>query len=181
MKKFGQILALAFMLAFGYGLGQQGGILWATDYPGGGGTSDHTISSSNTLTNKSIDLDSNTIAGTIAEFNTAVSDGDFLFNADGTNGIHNVDAADESIQRLITDDITTSGSASTLYGGQAAVTYGTAYTATPVVLVGAATEAGIDFLTSGRSVTTTTFTISAFGDTASTAVSNISWLALGNI
>ena len=39
MKKFGQILALVFVLAFGYGLGQQSGILWATDYPTGGGGS----------------------------------------------------------------------------------------------------------------------------------------------
>ncbi len=37
MKKFKQILALVFAIALGYGLGQQGGVLWATSYPSGGG------------------------------------------------------------------------------------------------------------------------------------------------
>lgn len=35
--KFKQILALVFAIALGYGAGQQGGRLWATDYPTGGG------------------------------------------------------------------------------------------------------------------------------------------------
>lgn len=36
-----------------------------------------TISSTDTLTNKSVDLASNTLTGTLAQFNTALSDGDF--------------------------------------------------------------------------------------------------------
>jgi hypothetical protein len=38
-----------------------------------------TESSTDTLTNKSISLNTNTITGTLAEFNTAVSDADFRF------------------------------------------------------------------------------------------------------
>ncbi|KKL79490.1 hypothetical protein LCGC14_2014310 [marine sediment metagenome] len=34
--KFKHILALVFAIALGYGAGQQGGKLWATDYPSGG-------------------------------------------------------------------------------------------------------------------------------------------------
>lgn len=41
-----------------------------------------TISSANTLTNKTIALGSNTVSGTKAEFNTAVTDGNFLFVGD---------------------------------------------------------------------------------------------------
>jgi hypothetical protein len=47
-----------------------------------------TISSSNTLTNKSISLNTNTITGTLAEFNTAVSDADFASLA-GTETLSN--------------------------------------------------------------------------------------------
>lgn len=74
--------------------------------PGGGG-GDHTTSSVATLTNKTIDLTDNTVTGTLAEFNTAVSDAtlstasstDTLTNktldANGTgNSISNIDVAD---------------------------------------------------------------------------------------
>jgi hypothetical protein len=47
-----------------------------------------TISSSNTLTNKSISLTTNTITGTLAEFNSAVSDADFASLA-GTETLSN--------------------------------------------------------------------------------------------
>ena len=40
-------------------------------------TSAITGSSTTTLTNKTINLSSNTLSGTIAQFNTALSDGDF--------------------------------------------------------------------------------------------------------
>jgi hypothetical protein len=47
-----------------------------------------TVSSTNTLTNKSISLNTNTITGTLAEFNTAVSDADFASLA-GTETLSN--------------------------------------------------------------------------------------------
>jgi hypothetical protein len=47
---------------------QSGGVKWSAPVV--------TASTSNTFTNKSIDLASNTVTGTLAEFNTAVSDAD---------------------------------------------------------------------------------------------------------
>jgi hypothetical protein len=47
-----------------------------------------TISSTNTLTNKTVSLTNNTLSGTLAEFNTALSDGDFATLA-GTETLTN--------------------------------------------------------------------------------------------
>lgn len=49
---------------------------------------DVTASGAQTLTNKTIDLDSNTVTGTLAEFNTAVSDAD-LVSLNGTETLTN--------------------------------------------------------------------------------------------
>jgi hypothetical protein len=58
------------------------GLKWATP------VSDITASSTNTFSNKSIALGSNTVTGTIAEFNTAVTDADFATIA-GTETLTN--------------------------------------------------------------------------------------------
>ena len=71
MKKFLNTLALSLCLLFGSTW------LFATDYPGGGG-GDHTASSTTILTNKTVDLTDNTVTGTFAEFNTAISDASVL-------------------------------------------------------------------------------------------------------
>ena len=65
-----------------------------------------TLSDSQTLTNKSIDLTDNTISGTTAEFNTALSDNDFATLA-GSETLTNksIDADNNTISNLETDNL----------------------------------------------------------------------------
>lgn len=65
-----------------------------------------TLSDSQTLTNKSIDLTDNTISGTTAEFNTALSDNDFA-TLDGSETLTNksIDADNNTISNLETDNL----------------------------------------------------------------------------
>jgi hypothetical protein len=65
-----------------------------------------TLSDSQTLTNKSIDLTNNTISGTTAEFNSALSDNDFATLA-GSETLTNksIDADNNTISNLETDNL----------------------------------------------------------------------------
>ena len=65
-----------------------------------------TLSDTQTLTNKSIDLTDNTISGTTAEFNAALSDNDFTTLA-GSETLTNksIDADDNTISNLETDNL----------------------------------------------------------------------------
>ncbi len=178
MSKFKQLLAVVFIFALGLGIGQNlSTISWATDWPQGGAGSDHTISSTNILTNKTIDLDANTVTGTVAEFNTALQSSTFLTNTNGGQGINNIDDVNEEIQRSSTPDTTTSTD-DTFGTGTVAVTFGEAFSANPIVLTGGVESTG-RIVTGGRSVTTTGFSLEVAGGTSET-ITNISWLALGD-
>lgn len=65
-----------------------------------------TLSDSQTLTNKSIDLTDNTISGTTAEFNSALSDNDFATLA-GSETLTNksIDADNNTVSNLETDNL----------------------------------------------------------------------------
>lgn len=143
---FKQILALVFALSLGYGLGQQGGRLWATPYPtGGGGTA-------NVLT-----------------------------NTNGQQGINNIDAANEEIQRGSYNPVVTDGTGSTIYlsTGDSAISFGEAFSAAPIVLYGGST-ATLDQFQIIKGITTSDFDTRNWGDTASEDSDNQSYLAIGD-
>ena len=296
MNKFKQILALVFAVALGYGAGQQGGKLWATDYPTGGGGG-VTASETATFTNKTIDAtatgnvitnigiseleafgaksdlvgfadgtaatgtvqvtagtnsagvnkidgvtvnsvevangsvdwvtshsqtatnlatgindkisvpdytasaSTDTVTITSVKFGTTVNtfvvaatvagdvtttDVNMASGVDGAaklipyrgNLLGNLDAAQEFIQRLNTDDITVD-TALSFFSNGTTITYGTAFSANPIVIMGG-TESAVGFhLGSASTVATTTFILRAGGDITSTAHNNIGWIALG--
>ncbi len=148
--KFKQILALVFAISLGYGAGQQGGKLWATDYPGGGGIGSH-------------DTDS----------------GVHNLGA-GINVLGNLDASGEFIQRENTVDMTVGSSDRTVFEQNSTVTYGTAFSANPIVLVSGAESSAGDQWAGVRNITTTTALISVFIITASQTLTNVGWVALGS-
>lgn len=65
-----------------------------------------TESNTKTLTNKTINLTSNTLTGTVAQFNTAVSDGDFVATT-GAQTISGKTYVDPVIQGTIIEDVFT--------------------------------------------------------------------------
>lgn len=167
MKKFYQILALVFAVALGYGAGQQGGRLWATDYPtGGAGGGTHPV-----------DLASD-VTGELPHGSTS----DDAANVHGlpasVNVLGNRSASGEFIQRLNTDDITVD-SAFSFFGNGAVITYAVAFSANPIVLPGGTESAVGMHLGSASSIGTTTFILRVGGDVNSTAHNNNGWIALG--
>lgn len=83
------------------------------DYFRSGVDSSLTASSTNTLTNKSIALGTNTVTGTTAQFNTALTDGDFA-TLSGTEVLTNKDLT--SGTNIFPSSITTTGGSQTLTG-----------------------------------------------------------------
>lgn len=74
-----------------------------TDLSAAGGV---TLTGTQTLTNKTINLTSNTLTGTTAQFNTALSDGDFATLA-GTETLTGKTLTDPVITGAITEDVYT--------------------------------------------------------------------------
>jgi hypothetical protein len=64
-----------------------------------------TPTSTTTFTNKTIDLDSNTVTGTAAEFNTAVSDGAFAIVANNLSDLANAGTARTNLGLAIGSDV----------------------------------------------------------------------------
>ena len=100
-----------------------------------------------------------------------------MTNTNGTQGINNIDAANEEIQRNQDIVITTASAISITQMGSSAITFGEAFSATPMVVVGPGSDSDITFC-GGVSVTTTGFTLFAGSDTNVTVT--CSWLALGD-
>ena len=164
MKKFGQILALVLTLAFGYGLGQNVQDLLATDYPGGGGGT-HPVNLASDVT------------GELPHGSTS----DDAANVHGlpasVNVLGNRTASGEFIQRLNTDDLTTSGGV-TFFNISGTITFAVAFSANPIVIPGG-TETNTSHFAGAKSVSTTTFDLQTYGTADTTAHNNIGWVALG--
>lgn len=146
MKKFSQILFLLFAIFIGYGLGQYGSSLWATDYPGGGG-------------------------GTVND----------MTNTNGQQGINNIDAANEEIQRATFDPGVTDSSGTTIYvsTGDVTETFGEAFAAAPIVLMGGSTATFLQ-VPIIKGITTTDFDSRNLGPSNAEDSSVQGYVALGD-
>jgi len=114
-----------------------------------------TISSSSTLTNKTIDLDSNTVTGTIAEFNTACQDAAFATSGGAFHDGFSDFVANEHIDWTSTSsNFSTSGTVAT---GRQTVTGGSTY--------GSTAAAGANVLTDHISLWGTSYGLSITGNT----------------
>ena len=162
MKKFGQILALAFMLAFGYGLGQHTQDLFATDYPGGG---THPVNLASDVT------------GELPHASTSNDSADVHGLDSGANVLGNLDASAEFIQRGQTSNFNTSVNAVIDQLGTASVTFGTAFSATPFLAAGGNTGAEV-IQTGTGGLGTTGFT--ALGSRTTDVTVNVQWIAVGS-
>ncbi|KKM22846.1 hypothetical protein LCGC14_1621190 [marine sediment metagenome] len=147
--KFKQILALVFAIALGYGAGQQGGKLWATDYPTGGGVGVHPVNLASDVT------------GELPHGSTS----DDAANVHGlpasVNVLGNRDASGEFVARGTSGSITLGTSDLPSYAQSAAVTFGTAFSSAPRVVMTTEVTSGANALGGGignGSLTTTGFT-----------------------
>jgi hypothetical protein len=118
-----------------------------------------------TLTNKTVALGSNTVSGTKAQFNTAVTDTNFVFDNDFTGS--NVSLTTNGYQKLPSGLIIQWGRNSP----NATVTFPIAF---PTACFGVTLGAGTNFEPFANAITRTNF---YFGTNQNTAVS--SWFAVG--
>lgn len=161
--KFKQILALVFAIALGYGAGQQGGKLWATDYPGGGGGT-HPVNLATDVT------------GELPHGSTSDDSADVHGLDSGAFVLGNLDAAAEFVQRATNVSVVVDSAHVPSRIGADAVTFGTAFNAVPIVVVGPSDNTSI-FAAGGHTASTTGFTATGFRDSDLTA--ELSWIALG--
>ncbi|KKL22780.1 hypothetical protein LCGC14_2431980 [marine sediment metagenome] len=172
MKKFAQILALVFALAFGYGLGQHTQDLFATDYPGGGGGT-HPVNLASDVT------------GELPHGSTSDDTANVHGLGSNVNVLGNRDASGEFVQRAAYTH-TAAGSADI---DQETKTFAVAYSSAPIsVLItsspdGTSTSAiAVGF---ADALTTTTFrsslvTLDAGTTNLDNATYNLTYISLGN-
>ena len=169
MKKFGQILALAFMLAFGYGLGQQGGILWATDYPrGGAGGGTHPVNLASDVT------------GELPHDETSNDSADVHGLDSGAFVLGNLDNAADFVQSANVNPGAGGTSDVAVYTvSSTTATFGTAFSAAPIVVTGST-----DAVTNGaflcRGATTTACTIGGLSNTSGLNPASVGYIAIGS-
>ena len=167
MKKFTQILALVFALAFGYGLGQHAQDLFATDYPGGGaGGGTHPVNLASDVTGElphgSTSDDASNVHGLPASVNV----------------LGNRNASGEFIQRD-SGAFTTGTSDQAMYPITANITFPVAFSATPIIIPGSNyTGNSVSTMMTATLATTTTCDITGFGNVQSTAT-RWAYIALG--
>ncbi|HEB26528.1 MAG TPA: hypothetical protein ENI05_01955 [Porticoccus sp.] len=172
MKKFGQILALVFMLAFGYGLGQHAQDLFATDYPtGGAGGGTHPVNLASDVTGELPHGETSDDAANVHGLGSSV------------NVLGNRDASGEFIQRATTGVGNTTGTDRTMSTNAAAtITFSTAYSATPLAVV-ASPSAGTVDIAGGVGISdlaTTGFTRVVVMEGVSRTGLSVYWIAVGN-
>ena len=167
IMKFKQILALVFAIALGYGAGQQGGKLWATDYPTGGGVGVHPVNLASDVTGELPHASTSNDAAQVHGLGASV------------NVLGNLAASAEFVQR----DEAVGGTFSTtdlpVYFDDTADTYATAYSAAPRVVTGGGGNADL-IGTTAVSITTTGFTMRSYGITSGGAAITAEWISLGN-
>ncbi len=169
MKKFKQILALVFAIALGYGAGQQGGMLWATSYPGdgaGGGT--HPVNLASDVT------------GELPHDETSNDSADVHGLDSGAFVLGNLDNAADFVQSANVNPAAGGSSAQVIYTVASTVaTFGTAFNAAPIVVTGST-----DSVTNGaflcRGATTTTCTIGGLSNTSSLNPASVGYIAIGS-
>ena len=168
MKKFGQILALVFMLAFGYGLGQHTQDLFATDYPGGGaGGGTHPVNLASDVTGELPHASTSDDAANVHGLGASV------------NVLGDLDASGNFIQSGTVNPGAGDAGAATIYAiTLTAVTFGTAFSAAPVVVTGGTVDI-TKIATGAEAVTTTGFSITGFTNASSFNPTDLDWIALG--
>ncbi len=166
MKKFGQILALVFALAFGYGFGQQSQDLFATDLPGGGGGT-HPVNLATDVT------------GELPHGSTSDDAAQVHGLGANVNVLGNRDASGEFIERGSNTEAQTATTVTYEIGDESTtVTFAVAFSGTPKVFV---TENTNDQVTvSLDTITTTTFIWRPIGNLPTSSTSyTIDFLAIG--
>jgi hypothetical protein len=118
---------------------------------------------------------------TLPDETGTLSVGGGMSNANGAQGINNIDAADEEIQRAQAIDDTAGSADVAMYELSASVTFGEAFSAIPVVVTGGCSNTGGQVVSPGAvAVSTSGFTISGFTSAQSASITNMSSIALGD-
>ena len=171
MRKFKQLLAIIFVFALGYGLGQQGGILWATDWPrGGAGGGTHPVNLASDVTGElphgSTSDDSDQVHGLGASVNV----------------LGNLDAASEFIQRGSFDPLIVSSGTNLTYeqSGDRTITFGTAFSNTPFVMMAGSSDASSRSWFTVFALSTTTALARTYDTNDSENPANGRFVALGD-
>jgi len=170
MKKFAQILALVFALAFGYGLGQHTQDLFATDYPGGGGGT-HPVNLASDVT------------GELPHGSTSDDAANVHGLGSSVNVLGNRDASGEFVQRAAF-----SHSAGSATSDDETKTFAIAFSSAPIAVIvtgdGQGSAVTNVALYTAESFTTTTFRSQIFTNDGvtnlATATYGATYIAVGN-
>ncbi|KKK48557.1 hypothetical protein LCGC14_3143920 [marine sediment metagenome] len=160
MKKFGQILALVFMLAFGYGLGQHTQDLFATDYPGGGaGGGTHPVNLASDVT------------GTLPHSSTRDDAANVHGLGASVNVMGNRIASGEMLQHGIPNESATFG-ADKSFGaiGTTNQSFPVAFSATPTLVASVHDTTGDTYGSAVGNISTTSFSLRIIGSAGVGAV-----------
>ena len=169
MRKFFQVIALVFAVAFGYGLGQHAQDLFATDWPqGGAGGGTHPV---NLATDVTGELPHGSTSDDVSQVHGLGS---------GINVLGNLDASGEFVQRNTIDPgAADAGAGSRFSGGDNTITYGTAFSNAPFVMFAGSIDTEIQgaFI---FSVTTTTTKVRVNTVNTASDSDQLRWVALGD-
>ena len=171
MKKFTQVLALVFTLAFGYGLGQHTQDLFATDYPrGGSGGGTHPVNLATDVTGELPHGSTSDDAAQVHGLGASV------------NVLGNLDASGEFIQRNDFDPLVVSSGTNLTYeqSGDRTITFGTAFSNTPYVMIAGSTDASSRSWFTVFALSTTTVLARTYDPNDSENPSNGRFVALGD-
>ena len=167
MKKFGQVLALVFALAFGYGLGQHAQDLFATDYPtGGAGGGTHPVNLASDVT------------GELPHGETSDDASQVHGLGSGINVLGNLDASGEFVQRAIISTASPGADDQTIQTRSDTVTFGTAFSGAPKVMSGGTATDNVHNMTGPYAISTTGFKMRVWAGESTTRATG--WVALGN-
>ena len=161
MNKFFNTLALCLAVLAGASW------LWATPYPQGvGGVHPVVLSGAD-------------VTGTLPHASTSNDSANVHGLDSGAFVVGNLDAAGEFIQRNNTDNVTVGSIDKPIFQGSTNITFGTAFSATPFLVVGGATTSVSNHSAGANNVSNTGFALTVHATTASTNNQNVGWIALG--